>query len=124
MRPGTLDRSKTPHRKEKTMDEARTDFQAHQQRLKQDLQAVVEDAQALLRCVGEQATEGYAQSRARLEQSLQAAQDALQGLHAGAREQARVAGRMAGEYVEDNPWVAIGIAAAAGALLGALLSRR
>jgi ElaB/YqjD/DUF883 family membrane-anchored ribosome-binding protein len=31
---------------------------------------------------------------------------------------------MAGEYVEDNPWVAIGIAAAAGALLGALLSRR
>lgn len=106
------------------MDAKRTEFQAHQQRLMQDLQVLVEDAQALLRCAGEQATEGYAQSRARLERSLAAAQDALHGLHDGAHRQAREAGQRAADAIGDNPWLAVGIAAAAGALLGTLLARR
>lgn len=106
------------------MDQTRDEFQAHQQRLMKDLQAVVDDAQALLRLAGEQATEGYAQGRARLEQSMREAQDALRGLQGSAREQAQAASRMAADYVEENPWAAVGIAAAAGALLGALMTRR
>jgi len=67
-----------------------------------DLRAVVRDAEALLGTVA-------AESGERLE---------------GAGESAREAAREIDEQVRRNPWAAVGIAAAAGLVLGLLLGRK
>ncbi|HZQ59852.1 MAG TPA: DUF883 domain-containing protein, partial [Casimicrobiaceae bacterium] len=41
-----------------------------------------------------------------------------------ARARGREAAIMADDYVHDNPWAAIGVAAGVGFVLGALISRR
>ena len=41
-----------------------------------------------------------------------------------ALEQAKKAAKVTDEYVQDNPWRAVGIAAVAGLVLGVLISRR
>lgn len=62
---------------------------------------------------GEMLSAGLAQARERIE----AVEDKLKdGVKHGARR--------ADRYVRDNPWPAIGVAAAAAFLLGVLLSRR
>jgi ElaB/YqjD/DUF883 family membrane-anchored ribosome-binding protein len=61
----------------------------------------------------EKLSEGLAHARERLE----AVEDKLMG---GVKQGARRADR----YVRDNPWPAIGVAAAAAFLLGVLISRR
>jgi ElaB/YqjD/DUF883 family membrane-anchored ribosome-binding protein len=48
----------------------------------------------------------------------------LHDLSDDASESARAAARVTDDYVRDNPWQAIGIAAAVGFLAGLALSRR
>jgi ElaB/YqjD/DUF883 family membrane-anchored ribosome-binding protein len=59
-----------------------------------------------------------------VEAKLRSATDAVQELQQEAISRARAAGRVADDYVSDNPWQMVGVAAAVGFLAGALLSRR
>ena len=72
------------------------------EKLMADLRAVVRDAEGLIGAVA-------AESGEKLE---------------GAGEGAREAAREIDEQVRRNPWAAVGIAAAAGLVLGLLLSRK
>ena len=56
-------------------DRMRSDLQQSQERLAQDMRAVVGDAEALLRAAGHEASEGAAEARTRLEESLHAARE-------------------------------------------------
>ena len=69
---------------------------------------------------GEKASSLFSQVEAR----LRSATDAVQSLQEDAIGRARAAGRVADDYVSDNPWQMVGVAAAIGFLAGALLSRR
>jgi ElaB/YqjD/DUF883 family membrane-anchored ribosome-binding protein len=69
---------------------------------------------------GEKASSLFSQVEAR----LRSATDAVQSLQEDAIGRARAAGRAADDYVSDNPWQMVGVAAAIGFLAGALLSRR
>lgn len=102
----------------------RMEFHEGQQRLAQDVRAVVNDAEALLRVAKQEAGEGYAEARNRLEQSLENAKSAVVRMERAAVDRARAAGRATDDYVHDRPWQAMAAAAAVGALLGMLLSRR
>ena len=59
-----------------------------------------------------------------VESMLGQAAKAVQSLQEDAIGRARAAGRVADDYVSDNPWQMVGVAAAIGFLAGALLSRR
>jgi ElaB/YqjD/DUF883 family membrane-anchored ribosome-binding protein len=48
----------------------------------------------------------------------------MQEIEGEAVDQAKRAARATDDYVHDNPWQAIGIAAAVGMLLGLLMNRR
>jgi ElaB/YqjD/DUF883 family membrane-anchored ribosome-binding protein len=93
-------------------------------KLLEDLQTVVRDADALLRATSAQTGEKIQEVRARAEQSLKQARVRLAEVEELALARAKEAAGAADEYVRENPWQSIGIAAGVGLLLGLMVSRR
>jgi ElaB/YqjD/DUF883 family membrane-anchored ribosome-binding protein len=91
-------------------------------KLLEDLQAVVTDAEELLKATAGQAGEKVQEVRARAEESLSAARERLNEMREDALQQARELVSSGEEYVRRNPWQAVGIAAGAGLLVGLLIS--
>jgi ElaB/YqjD/DUF883 family membrane-anchored ribosome-binding protein len=91
-------------------------------KLIEDLQAVVTDAEALLKATAGLAGEKVQEVRARAQESLSAAQERLGEMREDAVQQARELVSSGEEYVRRNPWQAVGIAAGAGLLVGLLIS--
>ena len=93
-------------------------------KLMEDLRAVVADAEELLKATASQTGDRIAAVRARAEESLNAAKVRLADAQAMAVERAKLAVKTTDDYVHDNPWQAVGIAAVVGLVLGAIISRR
>lgn len=93
-------------------------------KLMADLKVVVADAEELLKATASQTGERIAAARARAEESLKVARVRLADAQAAAVARTKAAAKATDDYVHENPWKAVGIAAVAGLLLGALISRR
>lgn len=101
-----------------------TSVNTSKDKLVEDLRMVVADAEELLKATANQTGERIAAARARAGDSLQVAKARLDEAQAAVVERTKVAARATDDYVHDNPWQAIGIAATVGLILGALISRR
>jgi ElaB/YqjD/DUF883 family membrane-anchored ribosome-binding protein len=93
-------------------------------KLVEDLKVVVRDAEALLRATSSQTGEKIQEVRARAEESLRQARTRIAQLEEEAYERAREVADLTEDYVRENPWQSIGIAAGVGLLVGLLLSGR
>lgn len=89
-----------------------------------DLQVVVHDAEALLKATAAQTGEKIQEARARTEESLRRVKARLGGVEDDALKRARALAAEAEDYVQSNPRQVIGAAAGIGLLLGLLISRR
>jgi ElaB/YqjD/DUF883 family membrane-anchored ribosome-binding protein len=98
--------------------------EASKDKLVADLKLVVSDAEELLRATASQAGEKVAVARERIQVSLANAKVKLSEAERAALEKAKEAAKVTDQYVQDNPWQAVGIAAAAGFVLGLLIGRR
>lgn len=96
----------------------------NKEKLVADLKVVVADAEELLRATASQAGEKAAAARARIEASLAAAKVKLAEAERALLEKTKQAAKATDEYVHENPWRAVGIAAVAGLVLGVLIARR
>ena len=94
------------------------------QKLVADLKVVVADAEELLRATASQAGEKVSAARERIQASLATAKVKLTDAERALVDKTKDAAKAADEYVRENPWQAVGIAAAAGLVLGVLISRR
>ena len=101
-----------------------TDTAASREKLAADLKAVIADTQELLNATAGQAGEKIHAARARAEESLRSARARLTELGEAGVEKAKAAAKATDTYVHENPWQAIGIAAAVGLVAGLLMSRR
>ncbi|MFL6551215.1 MAG: YqjD family protein [Povalibacter sp.] len=90
----------------------------------EDLKTVVQDAEALLKATSAQTGEKIQEVRARAEESLRQAKERVTAVEQEALRRAREIADATEEYVRDNPWQSIGIAAGVGLVLGLLVSRR
>ena len=97
---------------------------ASKQKLVADLKVVVADAEELLRATASTAGEKVGAARERIQASLATAKVKLTDAERALVDKTKDAAKAADEYVQDNPWQAVGIAAAAGLVLGVLISRR
>jgi ElaB/YqjD/DUF883 family membrane-anchored ribosome-binding protein len=97
---------------------------AQTDKLMADLRLVVADAEELLRSTAGQAGEGAAELRDRVQASLARARAGLADMQDAAITKAKEAGRAADDYVHENPWRSIGIAAGFGLVVGLLIGRR
>ena len=89
-----------------------------------DLKTVMNDAEALLRATSSQTGEKIQEVRARAEESLRQAKQRLMSIEDEALRRAREVADATDEYVRENPWQSVGIAAGVGLLVGLLLARR
>jgi ElaB/YqjD/DUF883 family membrane-anchored ribosome-binding protein len=89
-----------------------------------DFSAMLTEAEELLRRAGNETGERAKDLRAQVEAKLLGAKLRLQELEGEAMDRAKAAARYTDDYVHDNPWVSIGVAAAAGFVLGLLVNRR
>jgi ElaB/YqjD/DUF883 family membrane-anchored ribosome-binding protein len=97
---------------------------ASKQKLVADLKVVVADAEELLRATASQAGEKVSAARERIQASLATAKVKLTDAERVLVDKTKETAKAADEYVRENPWQAVGIAAAAGLVLGVLISRR
>lgn len=94
------------------------------QKIKQDLQTVVADAEELLKATASQTGERIEAARAKAEDSLRAARLRLADVGAVVEENARAAARSVDDQVHSHPYATAGIAAGIGLLIGLLIGRR
>src|ERR1035438_4694804 len=93
------------------------------EKLMQDLRVVVSDAEELLRATASQAGEKVSAARERIQDNLAVAKEHLLDAHEQVATKAKQAARVTDEYVHENPWRAVGIAAGVGLIIGMLISR-
>lgn len=93
-------------------------------KLLEDLQVVVRDAEALLQATASQTGERIEGARAKAAESLRQARQRLAAAQTDVVREVREAAASTDEYVREHPWQAVGMAAGAGLLIGLLISRR
>jgi ElaB/YqjD/DUF883 family membrane-anchored ribosome-binding protein len=93
------------------------------EKLMQDLQMVVSDAEELLKLTASQAGDKVSAARERIEGSVAAAKEKLAVAEDAVLEKTRQAARATDDYVHENPWRAVGIGAGIGLVVGMLISR-
>jgi len=98
--------------------------QVTKEKLMEDLRVVVTDAEELLKATASQTGERISAARIKAGESLQAAKIRLAEAQASVVDRVKVAAKTTDDYVHENPWQSVGIAAALGVVLGALISRR
>jgi ElaB/YqjD/DUF883 family membrane-anchored ribosome-binding protein len=92
--------------------------------LYEQLQTLIRDSEELLKATASYADDRLQDVRARAQSSLHSARERLAGARDEALERTRGLLEQGEDYVRDNPWPAIGIAAAVGLLAGVLIARR
>lgn len=89
-----------------------------------DFKVVVSDAEALIKATAHQGGEAVAALRVKTEESLAVAKEKIADAQEALVEKSKAAARATDEYVHDNPWRAVGVAAGVGLVIGLLIGRR
>jgi ElaB/YqjD/DUF883 family membrane-anchored ribosome-binding protein len=107
---------------EKSMDKLANEVTKEQ--LITDFKVVVADAEALLKATANQGGEKLAEVRAKAEESLRVVKARMVDAQEALAVKTRAAAKATDVYVHENPWNAVGVAAAVGLLIGFLIGRR
>lgn len=95
-----------------------------QQQLVSDIKSVISDAEDMLGATADQTGEKIASLRTRIEVRLRDARLRLTDAEDLLVTKTKAAARATDDYVHESPWIAVGIAAGVGVLVGLIISRR
>ena len=93
-------------------------------KLVSDMKLVIGDAEEILRATASQAGEKVGELRERIQERLRDAKIRLQDAEAALVDKTKACARATDDFVHENPWQAVGVAAASGLALGVLIGRR
>ena len=93
-------------------------------KMARDFGVMIADGEDLLKAAAGVSGEGFAAARAKFTKKLESARVALADASQPLRDKTVQTAKAADTYVHANPWTAVGVAAAAGALIGFLAARR
>ncbi|EKE17214.1 MAG: hypothetical protein ACD_10C00563G0001 [uncultured bacterium] len=97
---------------------------ANKDKLVSDLRVVISDTEELLRATAGAAGEKVGDLRERLSVRLRDAKERLVDLEVAVIDKTKAAARATDDFVHEEPWKAVGVAAALGLALGVLIGRR
>ena len=97
---------------------------ASKQKLVSDVKVVVADAEEILRATAGVAGDKMGDLRERIGERLRDAKLRLADAEAALVDRTKAAARATDDFVHENPWRAVGVAAAVGLLLGVIIGRR
>jgi len=103
---------------------SKTSADMAKEKLVEDFNGVVSEAEQLIKTV---AHDGSVKANAllvKMEENLRLAKERLYDFQENAVEKTKAAARATDDYVHENPWKSIAIAAALGVVVGLLLNRR
>jgi len=99
------------------------DGETTMERLVGDLKTIIGDAEELLRATTSQAGEKIAVARQKIEQSVIEGKKALADAEQVVIKKSKEWAEIADDYVRENPWSAVGIAAGVGLVVGLLMRK-
>ena len=97
---------------------------ASKQKLVSDMKVVVADAEEILRATAGVAGDKMGDLRERIGERLRDAKLRLADAEAALVDRTKAAARATDDFVHENHWRAVGVAAAVGLLLGVIIGRR
>ncbi|MDH3442753.1 MAG: DUF883 family protein [Deltaproteobacteria bacterium] len=97
--------------------------EASREKLVNDLKTLIGDTEELLKVSANQAGEKFSVARQKIEQSLVEGKKSLGDAEKMLVKKSKEAADVADDYVRENPWSAVGIAAGVGLILGLLIRR-
>ena len=97
--------------------------EAAKEKLVGDLKSLIGYAEELLKASATQAGEKFSVARQKIEQSLVEGKKSLADAEKILVKKGKEAADVADDYVRENPWGAVGIAAGIGLVLGLLIRR-
>ncbi|MBT9522774.1 MAG: DUF883 domain-containing protein [Dechloromonas sp.] len=97
---------------------------ANKEKLVTDLKVVISDTEELLRATAGAAGEKVSELRDRLSVRLRDTKERVLDLEAALVDKTKAAARATDDFVHEEPWKAVGVAAALGLALGVLIGRR
>lgn len=97
---------------------------SNKDKLVSDLRVVIADTEELLRATAGAAGEKVGDLRERLTLRLRDAKERLVDLEVAVIDKTKAAARATDDFVHEDPWKAVGVAAALGLALGVLIGRR
>lgn len=95
--------------------------EAAREKLVGDLKTLIGDAEELLKASASQAGEKFAVARQKIEQTLVEGKKSLADAEKLLVKKGKEAADVADDYVRENPWGAVGIAASVGLVIGLLI---
>ncbi|HXZ96217.1 MAG TPA: DUF883 family protein [Burkholderiales bacterium] len=101
-----------------------TATESARKKLVDDFKALTADTEELLRATANQTGERASAARARVEERLRKAKEAVDDLREDVMESSRAAAEAAERTVREHPWESVAVAAGIGFLLGMLSGRR
>ena len=101
-----------------------TTLQPSKDKIVDDLKSLISDAEELLKLTADQQGGKLDDLRARINGRVAAAKDRLADAEAAIVDTGKKAVRATDDYVHENPWQSVGVAAGVAFLLGLLVSRR
>jgi ElaB/YqjD/DUF883 family membrane-anchored ribosome-binding protein len=102
---------------------AGTATEVSKEKLLQDFRVVVADTEELLRATAGVAGEKVSVARERMQENLMVAKARLASAEDALVAKSKEAAKATDEYVHENPWTAIGVAASVGVIVGMLIGR-
>lgn len=105
------------------VDEAADTLESTKDNLMGEFRNLIAEGESLLRATSNLSGEALTNAREKFRSQLATAKSRAADYTSAARARGREAAVMADDYVHDNPWAAIGVAAGVGFLLGALMGR-
>jgi ElaB/YqjD/DUF883 family membrane-anchored ribosome-binding protein len=106
------------------MDRAVNEFDRARSRMAGDFRTMITDSEDLLKAVATVSGEGFAAARTKFEDKLRRAKATLADASQPVFDRTMESAAVADDYVHGNPWTAVGVAIAAGLLIGFLAAKR
>ncbi len=106
------------------MDRAVHEFDRARGRMASDLRTMITDSEDLLKAAATVSGEGFTAVRTKFEEKLRRAKATLADVSQPVFDRTRETAAVADDYVRGNPWTAVGVAIAAGVLIGFLAAKR
>jgi ElaB/YqjD/DUF883 family membrane-anchored ribosome-binding protein len=107
-----------------TMEQTIEQFNQAKSKIVGDIKTVIADGEDLLKSAANASGAGIAVAREKMDDTICGAKKMLFDASRPAVDKARRTATTANHYVHDNPWIVIGIAVAAGALIGFMAAKR
>lgn len=100
------------------------DTDANRDKLITDVKTLMADADDIVKAMASATGERAAELGEKLRVKLRSAKEKMGDVQEIVADRAKAAARATDDFVHDNPWKSVGIAAAAGFLIGLLVNRR